>query len=809
MSQITVRRAVPVVLIILYIYIHSLNELILVQYQQIVYISNITERTLSKMNLAKNLASLSLNKPATIDESSTIEDIKSAINLAKANKDTKKVLQLLKLQKKVKKKIAASSTTSSKTTENNQICCQVCQKPVYPTPTEDSNETKTKPTLKTSSVHDERDLKLPIELNAWLEQHNQKNQETKSYTITSNTDLNQKQIHLTFTPFPSNETTQVNTAPIQVTVHFLQSMLSAETENERLNATANLMEYCFSVVESRTLTQILTYISQKITKLLIAEAATTKQSEQQQNDSDNSEYSYSDNAKSGSDSDDSNASYEYSDDEHDLEEYETKSKLKKDSHDTIVNKIMYGGGDKRKTLRQTSYESGDTQVVSDTRQTILSKFSTLTNLSLSRAAILLRHVRWNLDEACAKWSTDAASFKQVAGVSETTSTNGYDLGCGHEFCKECWTIYLTQNLYAVPSTAMEAICMSPTCNIIADRNMYQRYLNANQMELYNRVVIESFVDEQSAVRWCPMPDCGQAILYSERQLTVRCGNNHVFCFRCSEKPHAPCGCKESQAFLEKRTEKHSPSGKLASKLAESIKPCPNPNCKIPTEKISGCMYLLCAKCKCNWCWQCGDYGSGRTERPPPHHVYDCNNSKNQEWVQTTDNLFDNDGRFTWHMERYDNHMDSMRIAKIQRTEISLKAENVEREGRAVSMEFMKTAVQLIVECRLLLAWSYGCAFFIDDEGARAMFDFQQNYLETTTEKLHGQIEEMVKVSVDGGMKNKPIGQDEKMSIVNLTASLHKYKEALESLAPQKEMEVEMNKLKQRETLEAVTKGERK
>ena len=57
----------------------------------------------------------------------------------------------------------------------------------------------------------------------------------------------------------------------------------------------------------------------------------------------------------------------------------------------IVNKIMYGGGDKRKTLRQTSYESGDTQVVSDTRQTILSKFSTLTNLSLSRAAILLRH----------------------------------------------------------------------------------------------------------------------------------------------------------------------------------------------------------------------------------------------------------------------------------------------------------------------------------------------------------------------------------------------------------------------------------
>ena len=50
------------------------------------------------MNLAKNLASLVLNKPATIDESSTIEDIKSAINLAKANKDTKKVLQLLKFQ---------------------------------------------------------------------------------------------------------------------------------------------------------------------------------------------------------------------------------------------------------------------------------------------------------------------------------------------------------------------------------------------------------------------------------------------------------------------------------------------------------------------------------------------------------------------------------------------------------------------------------------------------------------------------------------------------------------------------------------
>lgn len=197
-----------------------------------------------------------------------------------------------------------------------------------------------------------------------------------------------------------------------------------------------------------------------------------------------------------------------------------------------------------------------------------------------------------------------------------------------------------------------------------------------------------------------------------------------------------------------------------------------------TEKIDGCMYLKCTGCKCNWCWQCGDFGGGKTERPLPHHTYTCNDPKNEEWVKSGSNLFDNDGRFLWYMERFDNHNDSLVISKKQKNDISKKAEEVELSGRVISMEFLKLSVSVIVDCRRLLAWSYATAFFIEDDTKREVFQYQQTYLETTTEELHGKIEAMVKKSIDGDCN---IEQNDRMAIINLTNALEKYKTAMEEI----------------------------
>eukprot|EP00415_Alexandrium_ostenfeldii_P000014 UN0014 len=50
------------------------------------------------------------------------------------------------------------------------------------------------------------------------------------------------------------------------------------------------------------------------------------------------------------------------------------------------------------------------------------------------------------------------------------------------------------------------------------------------------------------------------------------------------------------------------------------------------------------------------------------------------------------------------------------------------------------ASQLLVECRLVLAWTYVWAFFERDEVKRELFEFVQKDLETKTELLSGMIE---------------------------------------------------------------------
>ena len=75
---------------------------------------------------------------------------------------------------------------------------------------------------------------------------------------------------------------------------------------------------------------------------------------------------------------------------------------------------------------------------------------------------------------------------------------------------------------------------------------------------------------------------------------------------------------------------HTPQS-IRSMANNDIKPCPNPKCNVATQKISGCMYLHCSSCKCNWCWQCGQWGGKAVDRPEPHHVHQCNQPKNENW----------------------------------------------------------------------------------------------------------------------------------------------------------------------------------
>ena len=730
---------------------------------------------------------------SSISEESSLEEIMVLIAASKAARKTREVIKLQKLQRKIKARIAAADTEEKEeATVASSPVCPVCQSVIRPpTPAVSAPPALTSAapaappaSLRIPSSQQKRDASITKEVNFWLQEENkgrggEEGGDTALFVASAQVDEETKHVHVMFN---ATDASSISSCfePVHIDMNFGQEMLGASTSDVRLDEsgidfTTRMTEYCFASEKSKTASEVLTFSSKMVLKLILSEMSEELEESEgdssHENENESNEDSNEDSNNSGSDSDYSF----YDSDDSEQEDFELKFKSKE----------SFQAG-KKSPLRQSSYVTGNDQAVLEARSQMMYRFSTLIGVTMSEAAVLLRYSRFNFLQAIALWRENSTEFMQQAGVSKLKKQTTYNLGCGHEFCAECWADYVKHHIRATPSTAMDAQCMELTCNVFVDENFFRKYLCDDvEIQLYEKAIVQNFVDDQNGVRWCPRPDCGMAILFTKRKLTVRCGNNHVFCFQCGEKPHAPCECKKSIMFLETRDKKHSPEGKLNQKMAENIKSCPNPECGILSEKVDGCMYLRCPKCTCSWCWQCGDYGLGRTGRPAPHHVHQCNDPTNETWTNSTANLFDNDGRFLWYMERYDNHLDSLLLAKKQRTIIVEKASFLEKNGVEISMEFLTAAVQLIVECRRLLAWSYACAFFIKKDLVRERFQFQQNYLEETTEKLHGLVEDIVKKNVD---KNTPISATQKASVFNLTSALAKYKVSME--VPEEEDEEE-------------------
>merc|ERR1712094_110563 len=123
-------------------------------------------------------------------------------------------------------------------------------------------------------------------------------------------------------------------------------------------------------------------------------------------------------------------------------------------------------------------------------------------------------------------------------------------------------------------------------------------------------------------------------------------------------------------------------------------------------------------------------GGGTSGRPPPHHVYDCNNPVNQDWAKSaaTLNVFD-EGRYWFYFDRYKNHKDShehalkmrqaMDEAIRQLDDSSLAEEGAEAGAVKLSdIKIVLDVAELLVECRLVLVWSYVYAFFEKDDAQR-------------------------------------------------------------------------------------------
>ena len=297
---------------------------------------------------------------------------------------------------------------------------------------------------------------------------------------------------------------------------------------------------------------------------------------------------------------------------------------------------------------------------------------------------------------------------------------------------------------------------------------YGVWIGGELYSAYERIFVNSFVDDNKNVTWCPNPKaCGAALLKKKDTISAKCQScSFVSCLKCSLESHEPASCDDAaqwfQTLRKKDEEEKSGDGDDSSRR---VKPCPNPECKIPTEKINGCMHLICSRCHCSWCWMCGDYGAGYTGRPPPHHVYVCNKPPDSKW--NTKVAFKNDGRFVFYHERYLNHQDAETFAHKKRDEGEAKAKELLRQFSSLSandVKFVIDAYEVLIECRSALKWTYAYAFFLKTPASRGRFQFLQADLEKRVEDFSKEVEE----------NNVEYLLQHRQRIYNMTSVLAKY-----------------------------------
>lgn len=133
--------------------------------------------------------------------------------------------------------------------------------------------------------------------------------------------------------------------------------------------------------------------------------------------------------------------------------------------------------------------------------------------------------------------------------------------------------------------------------------------------------------------------------------------------------------------------------------------------------------------------------------------------------------FGEDGRFDWHLERFDNHMGSLQFATERRKECAATRDLLLGHGKTLAQaNLVIEAADLLVECRHVCAWTYAFAYFIADDSARAMLAFVQKDLETFTERLSEKVERQ---DIDEIVKDET-------ELRTLVAVLTKFKDAMVS-----------------------------
>lgn len=403
--------------------------------------------------------------------------------------------------------------------------------------------------------------------------------------------------------------------------------------------------------------------------------------------------------------------------------------------------------DSHALVRSRSYRVLNSTELGKLHDEVVQRVSQKFSITVSAANSLLRVVRFDEEDLAKKFKSGLPDLAKKAGVANSLynfmqtsdkpdesvrctvcfddlkQSETFGMKCGHRFCMDCWKGHLNAALdsgTASGANALNTTCPGLNCKEVVGEEVYEMLVDAKHFKKYKDLQMLSFVDENVSAVWCPGKNCGRVIAYSKRQRSVSCVCGAKFCFKCKDEAHWPANCQEAREWLAR----DKGSMNLDSRfLMQETKPCPK--CGVRVKKDGGCMFMSCTQCKTSWCWQCGK---------GDHHVWECNRP-NYEASDSKDK--DDVNRYLFYFERYFNHGQSLKIADKQRSQTIDKMKGLVAGGMHFkNVDFLLKGVELVMECRRVLKWTYVKAFHIKAKSERTLFEYRQSDLEKHTENLN-------------------------------------------------------------------------
>lgn len=308
--------------------------------------------------------------------------------------------------------------------------------------------------------------------------------------------------------------------------------------------------------------------------------------------------------------------------------------------------------------------------------------------------------------------------------------------CGHIFCQYCWTEYLNTKVSS-ENTSQNIFCPATECDILVDENFVLPILkDSNIRSKYHKLIADSFVQSNRLMKWCPAPDCSNAIkaVYNDAK-AVKCLCGYIFCFGCAQPSHEPVMCD----WLKKWLKKCDDDSETSNWISANTKECPK--CHVTIEKNGGCNHMVCrsSHCKADFCWVC--LGSWQSHGSS---WYNCNRYDEKEAQAARDAQAKSRAaleRYLFYCNRYMNHLQSSKFEQKLYDQVKDKMEIMQHMNMSwIEVQFLKNAVDVLCLCRNTLKYTYVFAFFLKKNNQSIIFEDNQRDLEMATEHLSEYLE---------------------------------------------------------------------